>query len=749
MKKTLARFLTMALALAMIVCCFAGFAVSAAEADEEYNLFIAYGGDKAAESDWGWQYYGADAEGVTATNATIKVGETKTISLAFDSPAINSWFFAPCLITGGAASEITAIDFEISLKIDGKDVAIDMAADPDGKTWWTEDTGDFKGNCIRLAGGYNEWATKYIAEPAAFSTIEYTITLKSVDKSAPVAGGLTESTEEYDLFLAYGGDKAAENDWGWQYYGADAEGITATTAKVKSGDTATISLTFAEANVNSWFFAPCLIPGADAEQIAEIDFTVTCKIDGTEVPIDMAADAEGKTWWLEGTGDYANSIRLAGGYNEWGTKYIAEPAGFTTIEYTITFNSIKVGTPEAVTEMESTDTYDVFVAFGGDKAAENDWGWAYDNSAAVEGITAVTAQAKVGDTVTVSLTFASPVVNAWYFAPVLAGTGTAVGEKASVIDFDIVCKIDGVEVPIDFAADADGKTWWAEGTGTYTAADCIRLAGGYNEWATKYIAEPTGFTTIEYTITLKSVKLAVAQEPEVVEIPIDLNGTFNAYLMLQTPNWTFRDAHDSANGIGSEAWGQHITNNDTGTNYGVVTDAVIAGNGTYTVSITDFGTIFADDFAAASQDYFNIIAVSTDIPKSDKISITDVQLIVDGQVRHKYDTAYLNGDAKETIQILIQNIWNADVKEIGYYPAPSTSLEIQFTVSGFAYDKAAEEPEVTPTEPAATEPAATEPAPTTPVEEPKDNNTGLIVGIIAAVAVIAGGAFVVLKKKKA
>lgn len=573
---------------------------------------------------------------------------------------------------------------------------------------------------------------------------------------AGFAVSAAESDEEYTLFIAYGGDKEAENDWGYEYYGKDTDksaGITATNATAKVGDTVTISLAFDAANVNSWFFAPCLVPGADGQEISAIDFDISLKIDGNDVAIDMAADSEGKTWWVEGTGDFGNSIRLAGGYNEWATKYIAEPAGFSTIEYTITLNSIQVGAAASGGLTESTEEYDLFVAYGGDKAAENDWGWSYDGTAEVEGVTAVSAKAKAGDTVTISLTFDTPVVNTWWIAPVLAGTG--IGTEASTVDFDITCKIDGVEVPINMEADAEGKTWWSEGTGAYTGEDCLRLAGAYNEWGAQYIAKPTNFSTIEYTITLNAVKLAVVKEPEVVEIPIDLNGTFNAYLMLQTPNWTFRDAHDSANGIGSAVWGQHITNNDSGVNYGVVTDAVIAGNGTYTVSITDFGTIFADDFAAASQDYFNIIAVSTDIPKSDKISITDVQLIVDGQVRHKYDTAYLNGDAKETIQILIQNIWNADVKEIGYYPAPSSSLEIQFTVSGFAYDKAAEEPVVTPTEPQATEPEATTPATTAPAaSDPADtapkNNTGLIVGIvIAVVAVGAVAAVVVLKKKKA
>ncbi len=563
--------------------------------------------------------------------------------------------------------------------------------------------------------------------------------------------GLTVSADEpvdgYTLFIAYGGDKEAEGDWGWGYTGVDVEGITAVAETIKVGETKTVSLTFDTPTVNSWYFAPCLVGTGIGESTGNIDFTVTCKIDGVDVPVNMEADAEGKTWWSEGTGDWAGAdcIRLAGGYNEWATKYIDEPASFTTIEYTITLNAVEEQAPAELVISESEEVYNLFVAYGGDKEAEGDWGWGFTGDW-VDGITPETASVKVGDTATVSLTFATPTVNSWYFAPCLVGTGA--GTSIQDIDFTVTCKIDGVEVPVNMEADAEGKTWWAEGTGDYTADDCVRLAGGYNEWATKYIDEPASFTTIEYTITLNSIKVGKAAEPEEVEIPIDLDGTYNAYLLLQTPNWTFRDACDSTNGIGSDVWGQHITNNDSKENYGVVTDAVIAGNGTYRVSITDFGTVFADDFAAAGQEYFNILGISSDIPKSDKISITDVKLIVDGQVRHVFDEAVLNPDAKEVIHVLVQNIWNDDVKEISYYPTPAESLEIEFTISGFNYDKVEESVEPETTEPAATEPettAATEPA---VADEGSSSAVGIVIAVVAVVAVAAVVAVVVLKKKK-
>ena len=167
MKKTFARFLSIMLVLALLA---AGAAVAPASAEaaaipEEFDLFIAYGGDKEAENDWGWGYTGTDVDGITAVKEKIKGGETKTVSLTFDTPTVNSWYFAPCLVAEDVTG-IGALDFTVTCKIDGKDVPVDMNADADGKTWWTEDTGDFKASsCIRLAGGFNEWATKYIAQP--------------------------------------------------------------------------------------------------------------------------------------------------------------------------------------------------------------------------------------------------------------------------------------------------------------------------------------------------------------------------------------------------------------------------------------------------------------------------------------------------------------------------------------------------------------------------------------------------------
>ncbi len=60
---------------------------------------------------------------------------------------------------------------------------------------------------------------------------------------------------------------------------------------------------------------------------------------------------------------------------------------------------------------------------------------------------------------------------------------------------------------------------------------------------------------------------------------------------------------------------------------GTFIDAVIAGNGTYTVKAE--GLDLAGDFD--SQDYMNLIFLSTDIPNTGEVTISDVSLKVDGK----------------------------------------------------------------------------------------------------------------------
>ncbi|MBR1861433.1 MAG: hypothetical protein IJ796_06200 [Lachnospiraceae bacterium] len=510
--------------------------------------------------------------------------------------------------------------------------------------------------------------------------------------------------EEFTAYIGFGGDAAEENDWGLQYNDPENAGnagdIVATNATLKVGDTVTIALEFPSAVVNTWWMAPVLALPEDAG-VTAVDAEVSLKIDGEDVAIDAAA---GDAWWVEATGDYAGAVRLAGGFNEWGAQYIAEPAGFTKVEYTITVKDIKTGASEALEASDYAGTSTLYIGFGGDAAEENDWGLQYNdpaNAGNAGDITAVNAEGlKVGDTVSVSLEFAAPVVNVWWMAPVLVlddAEATAVS-----VDATVALKIDDADVAIDAAA---GDAWWAEGTGDY--ANALRLAGGFNEWGAQYIAEPSGFSKVEYTVTINSIQVgtpAAAEEEAVQTEPVDLGGTYNAYIGLQGPKYTFRDAYDNeATGFGTDFFNQLTFQGDTAEKTSVpatFNDVQIAGNGTYTVGATDIA--WPDD-EFSDQDYMNLIFFSTDIPNSGEITISDVVLKINGSEVSDINPQFEEGSAH--MQCNIQNIWVDELKTIGYYGVPFSSIEISFTVSGFNYDAAvAEEPAAEPAE--TTEPAA-------------------------------------------
>ncbi len=556
---------------------------------------------------------------------------------------------------------------------------------------------------------------------------------------------------EFEVFIGFGGDKAEENDWGMQYNDPNNAGnnadIKATTATAKVGDTVTVSLEFPDAVPNVWWMAPVLV----GEGVGNLDATVSLKIDDADVAID---ESKGDKWWYEQTGDYdeTKAVRLYGGFNEWGAQYIAEPSGFKKVEYTITINSAEKAEEVAMGGAFEGEA-DLYIGFGGDKAEENDWGMQYnspENKDNNPDIKATNEKIKVGETKTVTLEFPDAVPNVWWMAPVL------VAENIGELEAEVTLKIDDTEVAIDASK---GDAWWYEATGDYDETHAVRLYGGFNEWGAQYIAEPSGFKKVEYTVTLKSASVK-GEDPSLIapapaaEVDKD-NPDYNAYILIQSPKFSFRNAwNDAQYGLGyTDDTGMDYFNQITGWDAsnnavvipGTIQDTKIDGNGTYTVSIS--GIKFADD-DFKDQDHFNLIAVDTDIPNTGDITISDMELEINGSGVDI--NPVISPDSPEYLTMLIQNIWNDDVKEIGYTPLPVTDIKITFTVSGFNKDSEQTVTEATTeatTAAATTEEAATE----TKKDEKKGLGAGAIAGICggaAALIAIICGVVIGSKKKK-
>ncbi len=277
---------------------------------------------------------------------------------------------------------------------------------------------------------------------------------------------------------------------------------------------------------------------------------------------------------------------------------------------------------------------------------------------------------------------------------------------------------------------------------------------------------------------LLSTACAAAIAASALAIPASADEvSYHAYLGVQSASYTFRNAWNDA------TYGQGVTSDDgmvyfdqlTGwenpgniavSKGGVFTDAEITGDGTYSVSVTDFD--FGED------ETLNLLFVSTDIPLDAGITISDLKVIMDGNTKYTFDEAYLNPDDKEYVSPMCINIWNEDLgKQDGLfgYMMPTDSIELQFTVSGTGVEAettAAETEEVTEAETteevteaiteaetteavteADTEAAETEAAAadTQPAEESSSSNVGVIIAIVAAVVVVAVVVVVVVKKK--
>ncbi|MBQ9134850.1 MAG: hypothetical protein IJX66_02005 [Lachnospiraceae bacterium] len=427
--------------------------------------------------------------------------------------------------------------------------------------------------------------------------------------------------------------------------------------------------------------------------------------------------------------------------------------GINTVEVTFTLGdgvlcNASAGAGEAVLSEES---YPAFIAIGADMAAENDWGFQYygDGAGSNAGdVVATNGELKSGETTTLSLEFPSEVFYTWFTAPCMIVEDSSLISKDST--FDVKVFLDGEEVAVDMAA---GDAFWAEGTGDYPVEQCVRIAGGYNEWGGKYLAEsPKGFTTLTFEIT-PTIYLAAPAEEEAPQNEFDPNGTYHAYIGVQTPTWVFRNAWDDATyGKDSGCFDQlGFVDGEWIAQGGSFTDVEITGNGTYTVAVTgyDFSGTFQDQPILGADGLFNLLFVSTDLPVNDAVVISNVVLKMDGKEIVTQAEAFADPDSKEVQKFLLANIWNNEISALPYYAAPTNSIEISFDVSGFANDAVQAAPEATEA-PAATEtPAATEAPADAEGSNDGGDNTGIYVGIgVAAVAVIAIVAGVVVGKKK-
>lgn len=253
---------------------------------------------------------------------------------------------------------------------------------------------------------------------------------------------------------------------------------------------------------------------------------------------------------------------------------------------------------------------------------------------------------------------------------------------------------------------------------------------------------------------------------------VDLNGTYHAALGVQTSTdkWLNRAAYfepEQNQMYGTENndklfYGDKDNNNEPVFVDGTFTDVEIAGNGTYTVSLS--GADFKGDTALSQ------LHVATDIPVSDKIKFSNVELNINGRKIVTFDDAVMEEEAPYIVagmDILLLNHWRAELcsdLEAKGVSKDATSgwnllagngddnITVTFTVSGFSYDKKSDETEAETTAANADSKDNETKAPGSSDNKDGDKGgltTGAIIGIIAgAVVVVIVIVIAVTSKKK-
>ena len=288
------------------------------------------------------------------------------------------------------------------------------------------------------------------------------------------------------------------------------------------------------------------------------------------------------------------------------------------------------------------------------------------------------------------------------------------------------------------------------------------------------IEKPATLTSIEVTfdVTGYGTKMAAGEGEGETEAPAE--GGFDpsskdyfAQLYLQFGgSWSFRNPYSDGTYGGSVGYanadslvkwvdedGDGKAEKDVVHEGAKFEDVKLLGNGTYSVK-------FTTDSLPDGCTEFNLIGISTNIPGSaiDTVKFTDVKIIVNNMMgtAFTYPEGSVDEDTVDYLNVLGVNIWNNEVCKDANgvfggaenWPGTVTSVEVQFTVSGFDYDKVEEPATDAPNN------DATQPATQAPAAEAEDGSNGfpLWAKIAIPVAVVVVVVIVVVassKKKKA
>lgn len=675
MKKTLAILLATLMVLS--VC-------SVAVADETAidTAYIMY-----ADAAWANQYWSGDApEGITANNADITGPGSYTVGLEFSTPAEGLAFAALGIVNGentcaGYYINITAI------RVNGEAIEVK-------KGYTSSDDG-----VTTRMNIYNEWVAEVPADARSFDGTTADASPIIVDKDA------FASVSSVEVDFTYGRDTVdqayimfASADWSVSNWGVEsAEGVTVTAPVVTGAGDYTTALEFAAPVDGVAFTAVGIVNGELTNPKATIQIN-EIRINGEAVEIMHP----GYTSSDDGICTRMNI------FNEW-VSALPDDARVTTGDVTesswiMVDPTVFTGVTSYEVDFTLTPVNDLaYIMYADSSWTQQNWG-----TESAEGMTVVAPVITGEGNYTTSITFDTPAEGCAFTAlGIVNGENTFPGYFIKINSI----KVNGEEIE------------FAKG---YTSTDdkvCTRM-NIFNEWVAEVPAEARSYDGVTEDAAAIIVDVAALASVSSIEVNFDyiygvpavvdeaapmtaeeakeaLNNEYNAYIAFQgATTYVFRNSwndsygkndtehpffyqvtgwEDTYNWAVSKGLNAEMLEDNSVNMGGEFTDAVINGNGTYTVSVTTGELGFGDTAA------FNMLYVSTDIPAKlvadGFLTVSDVTVKVGDSktLTMEHDYCDVSGDY---LLIKLLDNYNFSSEPFGYtVPGANSSIVITFTLT--------------------------------------------------------------------
>ena len=648
-------------------------ATEAAEAGteaEEAEPVSPYAYIMYANSDWSVQYWGEDAEGVTAANADVDGDGSYSVGLTFDGPSAGIAFAAVGIAGGEEAFPNYTIEIT-AIRVNGESVefAKGYTSSDDGVTtrmnvyneWVTELPED-----ARSYDGKLDEAAPIIVDPAAFESVE------SIE--------IDFNLHEHMLDTAY--IMYANSDWSVQYWGGEPEGIYVENATIDGYGDYKVALKFDEPSAGLAFAGVGIANGEKTYPQSSFDLK-SIKVNGEEIKF-----GEGYTTSDDGI---TTRINL---YNEWVSELPEDVRGYYTDK--------EIASPIIVdpADFESVESIEVEFALipPTEQAdlifANADWSqqyWADGNMP--EGIGILSAIVDGPGEYKVGLDFNDQPSEGLAFAAVVLGNGEKTFNGYFIDITDIKVNGESIEVGKGYTSSDDGvitreniyNEWVSE------LPSDARRADKDLEGASPIIVDPAAFTAVEsievtfnviYGKPIAKDAAAPLTEEEAAELQA---ADYNAYIGVQSENYIFRNAWNDNYGRDDtehEGYFNRLTGWDADNNAvdygGTFEDAQLTAEGEYSVSLTTGEMGFGTD------GFFRLLFVSTDLPSKlvadGYVTIDNVRTKIGDAATQTYTDIDTSG---EFVRIVVIDEYNRSEDPFGYtVPGPDTSIVITFDVTG-------------------------------------------------------------------